>query len=117
MIPPHGGKGLGFGSRRATVRPCYGIALVVLAWPQAQLGVMGAKQAVDLVHRRAIEAADDPGEARGEFAGEYERDWLSSEIAAREGAVDEIVAPTSTRRRLCDALGCSRQRPPTSSAR
>ncbi|MDP8922284.1 MAG: methylmalonyl-CoA carboxyltransferase, partial [Chloroflexota bacterium] len=78
---------------------------LVLAWPQAQLGVMGGKQAVDLVHRRAIKAADDPAQARDEFAEEYERDWLSSETAAREGAVDEIVAPASTRRRLCDALG------------
>jgi acetyl-CoA carboxylase carboxyltransferase component len=78
---------------------------LVLAWPQAQLGVMGGKQAVDLIHRRAIKAADDPGEARDRFADEYERDWLSSETAAREGAVDEIIAPSSTRRRLCDALG------------
>ncbi len=78
---------------------------LVLAWPQAQLGVMGGKQAVDLVHRRAIKDADDPGEARNRFAEEYERDWLSSETAAREGVVDEIIAPTSTRRRLCDAFG------------
>jgi len=78
---------------------------LVLAWPNAQLGVMGGKQAVDLVHRRAIKAADDPAAAREEFAADYERDWLSSETAAREGVVDEIVAPSSTRRRLADALG------------
>jgi acetyl-CoA carboxylase carboxyltransferase component len=78
---------------------------LVLAWPQAQLGVMGAKQAVDLVHRRAIKAADDPGASRERFAEEYERDWLSSQTAAREGVIDEIVAPSGTRRRLTDALG------------
>ena len=78
---------------------------LVLAWPQAQLGVMGAKQAVDLVKRRDIKAADDPAAARGRFAEEYERDWLSAETAAREGAVDEVVTPSSTRRRLTDALG------------
>jgi acetyl-CoA carboxylase carboxyltransferase component len=77
---------------------------LVLAWPQAQLGVMGATQAVDLVQRRAIKAADDPAEARERFAHEYERDWLSSETAAREGVVDEIVTPSGTRRRLSDAL-------------
>ncbi|HWC24980.1 MAG TPA: carboxyl transferase domain-containing protein, partial [Solirubrobacteraceae bacterium] len=60
---------------------------LVLAWPQAQLGVMGGKQAVDLVHRKAIAAADDPSAARDRFAGEYERDSLSAETAAREGAV------------------------------
>ncbi len=77
---------------------------LVLAWPQAQLGVMGGKQAVDLVHRRAIAAADDPAHARSEFADEYERDWLSAETAAREGVVDEIVPPSGTRRRLADAM-------------
>jgi acetyl-CoA carboxylase carboxyltransferase component len=77
---------------------------LVLAWPKAQLGVMGGKQAVDLVHRRAIRDADDPAEARERFAGEYERDWLSSETAAREGVVDEIVAPADTRQRLADAM-------------
>jgi acetyl-CoA carboxylase carboxyltransferase component len=78
---------------------------LVLAWPQAQLGVMGGKQAVDLVKRRDIKAANDPAEARQRFADEYERDWLSAETAAREGVVDEVVTPSTTRRRLCDALG------------
>ena len=77
---------------------------LVLAWPQAQLGVMGGKQAVDLVKRKPIAAAADPAQAREEFAAEYERDWLSADTAAREGVVDEIVAPSSTRRRLADAL-------------
>jgi acetyl-CoA carboxylase carboxyltransferase component len=77
---------------------------LVLAWPKAQLGVMGGKQAVDLVHRRAIAAADDPAQARSEFAEEYERDWLSAHTAAREGVVDEIVPPSGTRRRLADAM-------------
>jgi acetyl-CoA carboxylase carboxyltransferase component len=77
---------------------------LVLAWPKAQLGVMGGKQAVDLVRRRAIRDADDPAEARERFAEEYERDWLSSETAAREGVVDEVVPPADTRRRLADAM-------------
>jgi propionyl-CoA carboxylase beta chain len=65
---------------------------------------MGGKQAVDLVHRRAIAAADDPAQARSQFAEGYERDWLSAETAAREGVVDEIVPPSGTRRRLADAM-------------
>ncbi|MDQ3675501.1 MAG: acyl-CoA carboxylase subunit beta [Actinomycetota bacterium] len=77
---------------------------LVLAWPQAQLGVMGAKQAVDLVHHRAIAAADDPNEARERLATEYERDNLTAQTAAREGAVDEIVPPSATRERLAAAL-------------
>ena len=77
---------------------------LVLAWPQAQLGVMGGKQAVDLVKRKQIAAADDREQARADFAAEYERDWLSAETAAREGVVDELVEPACTRRRLADAL-------------
>ncbi|HEV2786463.1 MAG TPA: carboxyl transferase domain-containing protein, partial [Solirubrobacteraceae bacterium] len=77
---------------------------LVLAWPQAQLGVMGGKQAVDLVKRKQIAAADDREQAREDFAAEYERDWLSAETAAREGVVDELVEPACTRRRLADAL-------------
>jgi acetyl-CoA carboxylase carboxyltransferase component len=77
---------------------------LVLAWPQAQLGVMGASQAVGLVHRRVIAAAEDPVAAREHLAGEYERDYLTAEAAAREGVVDEIVTPAATRQRLAAAL-------------
>ncbi|CAN5610321.1 hypothetical protein BH20ACT17_BH20ACT17_10580 [soil metagenome] len=77
---------------------------LVLAWPQAQLGVMGGKQAVDLVHRRAIAAADDPASEREQLAEEYERDCLSASTAASEGVVDEVVAPSDTRHRLAGAL-------------
>ena len=77
---------------------------LVLAWPQAQLGVMGGPQAVDLVHRRAIAAADDPAAERTRLAAEYERDCLTAESAAREGVIDEIVAPAHTRGRIVAAL-------------
>jgi acetyl-CoA carboxylase carboxyltransferase component len=76
----------------------------VFAWPQATLGVMGAKQAVGIVKRRDIAAADDPEEARGRFAREYEDEHLTSAVAAAEGYVDEIVPPADTRRRLTEAL-------------
>jgi len=78
---------------------------LVLAWPRAQLGVMGPKQAVDLVHRRDIAAADDPARARERFAATYAAEHLTAASAAAEGAVDEIVAPSATRGRLAAALG------------
>jgi len=77
---------------------------LVLAWPQAQLGVMGGPQAVDLVHRRAIAAADDPAAERTRLAAEYERDCLTAQSAAREGVIDEIVEPAHTRGRIMAAL-------------
>ena len=64
----------------------------VFAWPQATLGVMGAKQAVGIVKRRDIAAADDPEAARDAFAEEYTDEHLTSAVAAAEGYVDEIVA-------------------------
>jgi acetyl-CoA carboxylase carboxyltransferase component len=76
----------------------------VFAWPQAQLGVMGAKQAVTIVNRRDIAAADDPVAARDEFAATYAGEHLSADIAAAEGHVDEVIEPEDTRRRLCEAL-------------
>jgi acetyl-CoA carboxylase carboxyltransferase component len=74
------------------------------AWPQATLGVMGAKQAVGIVNRRDIAAADDPGLAREEFAARYTEEHLSAGTAAAEGYVDEVIAPADTRRRLIEAL-------------
>ena len=77
---------------------------LVLVWPRARLGVMGPKQAVDLVHRREIAAAEDPALAREEFAERYADEHLSAASAAQEGVVDEIVAPAATRERLIGAL-------------
>jgi acetyl-CoA carboxylase carboxyltransferase component len=74
------------------------------AWPQATLGVMGAKQAVGIVNRRDIAAADDPEMAREEFAARYTEEHLSAGTAAAEGYVDEVIPPTGTRRRLTEAL-------------
>jgi acetyl-CoA carboxylase carboxyltransferase component len=77
---------------------------LVLAWPRAQLGVMGPKQAVDLVHRREIAAADDPPRARERFAARYASEHLTAASAAAEGVIDEIVTPSATRARLMAAL-------------
>ncbi|MGI8731187.1 MAG: acyl-CoA carboxylase subunit beta [Solirubrobacteraceae bacterium] len=77
---------------------------LVLAWPQAQMGVMGAKQAVDLVHRREIADDEDPAGARDRFTDQYAAKHLTAVSAAEEGVIDEIVAPSATRARLMGAL-------------
>jgi acetyl-CoA carboxylase carboxyltransferase component len=74
------------------------------AWPQAQIGVMGAKQAVTIVKRRDIAAAEDPVAARETYAAEYADEHLSAGTAAAEGYIDEVILPADTRRRLCEAL-------------
>ena len=55
------------------------------AWPQAQLGVMGAKQAVGIVNRREIAAADDPDAVRDELAADYAAEHLLGGRRGRRG--------------------------------
>ncbi|HYI37939.1 MAG TPA: acyl-CoA carboxylase subunit beta [Thermoleophilaceae bacterium] len=77
---------------------------LMLAWPDAQIGVVGAAQAVKIIHRRDIAAADDPEATTASLADSYEAEKLGAEVAAREGFVDELVEPAETRERLSWAL-------------
>jgi methylmalonyl-CoA decarboxylase subunit alpha len=87
---------------------------LVLAWPRAQIGVMGPKQAVDLVHRREIAAAADPVAARERLATSYAERHLTAASAASEGVIDELVPPSGTRARIAGALQtlATHDRPP-----
>jgi acetyl-CoA carboxylase carboxyltransferase component len=71
---------------------------LVFAWPREELGIMGAKQAVGVIHKRESEAR------RAALADEYAAEHLSAETAARDGFVDEIVEPAETRGRPAWAL-------------
>jgi acetyl-CoA carboxylase carboxyltransferase component len=77
---------------------------LALAWPTAEIGIMGPKQAVGIVHRREIAAADDPEAEIDRLAAEYADEHLTAEVAARQGFVDELVEPAETRERLASAL-------------
>ncbi|HVL96960.1 MAG TPA: acyl-CoA carboxylase subunit beta [Solirubrobacteraceae bacterium] len=74
------------------------------AWPGAEVGVMGAEQAVGVIHRRALAAAADPGAERARLAREYAREHLHARVAAGDGHVDEIIEPAATRARLAWGL-------------
>ena len=76
---------------------------LVFAWPGAEIGIMAARQAVGIVHRRALEGNGDGSHDR--LAGEYAEAHLSAERAAASGFVDEVIAPTETRERVAWALG------------
>ena len=78
---------------------------LVLAWPRAQMGVMGPKQAVDLVHRKEIAAAGDSSRARDVLADTYAAEHLTASAAAAAGVIDEVVPASGTRERLGRALG------------
>lgn len=79
-------------------------ATLVLAWPSAQIGVMGAEQAVGITGRRQIAAADDPAQKKAELAAQYAAEHLSADGAAALGIVDEVIEPAATRDRLVWAL-------------
>jgi acetyl-CoA carboxylase carboxyltransferase component len=77
---------------------------LVLAWPQAELGIMSARAAVGIVNRRELRAAGDYELERERLADAYATEHLHAEAAAHAGFIDEIVEPAETRDRLVWAL-------------
>ncbi len=73
---------------------------MVYAWPIAQIAVMGAEGAVDIVFRRELAQASDKGQARDRMIEEYNERFMSPYIAAKLGIIDEVIAPEETRRRI-----------------
>ena len=70
----------------------------VFAWPEAEIGVMGARPAVGVIHRRELAAADDPEAERDRLAAEYaEQQLRAAGGGAARGYVDELIAPAETR--------------------
>jgi acetyl-CoA carboxylase carboxyltransferase component len=76
----------------------------VFAWPGVEVGVMGAEQAVGILNRREIAAAEDPGAHRRRLAGVYAAEQLQVEGASADGFVDEVIAPEATRARVASCL-------------
>ncbi len=78
-----------------------------LAWPTAQIAVMGADGAVDILYRRDLAAIEDPRERaalRAQKAAEYEDTLFNPYIAAERGYVDAIIRPAETRAQVTRAL-------------
>ena len=108
---------------RATVitRKAYGGAYVVMnsrsvgadvvfAWPTAEIAVMGAQGAVNIIHRRDIADSDDPEAKRVELIEDYERQFSNPYVAAERGLVDEVIQPRETRYRLIQAFDMLRSK-------
>jgi len=96
-------------------RKAYGGAYVVMnsrsvgadiafAWPSAQIAVMGAQGAVNIIHRRPLASAEDPEATRAGLIEEYEERFNNPYVAAELGLVDEVIEPRETRPRLIRAL-------------
>jgi len=77
---------------------------LVFAWPQAEIGIMAARQAVGIVNRRELAAAERRDTALAELASGYADEHLGAERAAASGFVDEVIEPWQTRERLAWAF-------------
>jgi propionyl-CoA carboxylase beta chain len=75
-----------------------------LAWPTAQIAVMGAQGAVNILYRRELAAADDPDALRAQRVTEYEDALANPYIAAERGYVDAVIRPAETRGQVTRAL-------------
>ena len=70
---------------------------VNLAWPDAQIAVMGAAGAARIIHRREIQESDDPGATEARRTDEYEETFNNPYMAAQRGFVDDVIEAHATR--------------------
>jgi acetyl-CoA carboxylase carboxyltransferase component len=98
-----------------TTRKAYGGAYCVmsskhirsdlnLAWPTAEIAVMGPEGAVEIINRRELAEAEDPVARKKELADAYREQFANPYIAASRGFIDDIIEPHETRERLINAL-------------
>ena len=81
---------------------------VNLAWPSAEIAVMGPKGAVEILFKEEIAQADDPAAATGRLIDEYTGKFAHPYAAAARGYIDDVIDPRDTRPRLIEALGTLR---------
>jgi methylmalonyl-CoA carboxyltransferase large subunit len=76
----------------------------VVAWPTAEIAVMGAEGAAEIVFRHEIDAAEDKGQRRDELIELYRKTFANPYVSAGRRLVDDVIEPSETRRYLCRAL-------------
>jgi propionyl-CoA carboxylase beta chain len=74
------------------------------AWPTAEIAVMGPEGAVNILYKRELDAAGDPGALRAERVAEFRQKLANPFVAAGRGFIDEVIQPRQTRRKLIAAL-------------
>jgi acetyl-CoA carboxylase carboxyltransferase component len=103
------------------LRKAYGGAYIVmsskhlrcdynLAWPQAEIAVMGPEGAVKIVFRKEIKAASDPAAALDEHTRQYRQEFANPYLAAERGYLDDVIMPAESRLRLVAALEVLREK-------
>ena len=81
-----------------------------LAWPSAEIAVMGPEGAVNIIFRRQLAQAEDPEAERARLVAEYRAKFANPYIAAARGFIDDIILPRETRPRLINALDMLRNK-------
>jgi propionyl-CoA carboxylase beta chain len=89
---------------------------MVFAWPTAEIAVMGAEGAVNVLYRKELAAAEDKAALRSQLIADYERRFASPYMAASHGMITDVIAPSQTRGvvslALRNTLTKSETRPP-----
>ena len=84
-----------------------------IAWPTAEIAVMGASGACNIIFRGAIKKASDPEAERQRLTAEYSEKFANPYVAAAKGYIDAVVLPSETRRYLIEGLlACQGKRDP-----
>jgi acetyl-CoA carboxylase carboxyltransferase component len=97
------------------LRKAYGGAYIVmsskhlrgdinLAWPSAEIAVMGPEGAVNIIFRKEMEKASEPAKRKAELVTEFREKFANPYVAAERGYLDDIIEPSETRPRLINAL-------------
>jgi methylmalonyl-CoA decarboxylase subunit alpha len=74
------------------------------AWPSAEIAVMGAEGAVNIISRKEINSAEDPEALRIKLIEEYKEKYLTPYTAAKAGIIDEVILPSETRMKIISSL-------------
>lgn len=110
------------------LRKAYGGAYIVmsskhlrsdvnLAWPNAEIAVMGPDGAVSIVFRREIDAAEDKNAAKQQLTQQYREDLANPFVAASRGYLDDVILPSESRERISLALESLREKRQSSPSR
>ena len=77
---------------------------VNLAWPTAEIAVMGPDGAVNIIFRKELDKASDPVAKKAELVADYKEKFANPYVAAQRGYIDDVIEPKETRPRLINAL-------------
>jgi methylmalonyl-CoA decarboxylase alpha subunit len=77
---------------------------IVLAWPTAEIAVMGSEGAVNIIFRKELSQAEDKAQTKAELLASYEAEFATPYKAAERGFVDDVIEPGTTRQRIIDGF-------------